>query len=287
MIDTESLRYTIYYIDMINQHSNSLTSLNKIADFKTINQLLWIDEQEQAYLNQIAKVKKHLLESISAYEALEYRLNKLYFQGEIEPITSKYHQSKIKFSYPKTLPSLLLSANKGLKVGAQFNYALFSQNCGAYGEYGSCKGQIDFADIELKGNMKLNLFDKKSFDPNLLLEAKASAKLADIEIVSQAGNQYLDVEWGNSVSLFEAIALAEANISKDGVDFDVEAGASIATFESVLTFDLLGIDIELTYIQDLGALKAGFNYGLGESEIEFGGCFSALIGGGFNVKIDY
>ena len=287
MIDTTSLRYTIYYIDLISQNTNSLTSLNTFSDFKIANQLLWIDQNEQSYLNQIVKLKNHLLESISAYEALEQRLNKLYFQGEIHPVTISRHQIKTKFTYSKTLPSLLVSINKGIKLGGQLDYAMMSYQSGLYGEHGSCKGRIDFMALDLKANAKLSLLDQKTFDPKLYLEAKASASLTDMEIVSQKGNEYVNVEWGNSVSLLEAIALAEAKIDKEGVNFDMEVGASIANFESVLTFDILGVDIELTFIQDIGAIKAGFNYGLGESEIEFGGCFSALFGGGFNVKIDY
>ncbi len=287
MIDTNKIRNLVIDLQSIFNQQRSLVKRNTNCDFVTTSQLLKIDQKEQLYLEKVKLIIHYFNESITVYENMEARLMNLYFQGEVQPIHTQMHHFNVDFTYPKKLLSIPLIIKNGIKVGMDLEYSFLKYACGVYGEYTNAKANFDFIHFDLDGKANFQIFENKKIDPQLLLKAATEANVVDLKSNIGIKNDYVGVEWGNGISLFEANALAKAEIAKDKVAFDVDVGASIASAESILSFEILGIDIELTLQGKFGSVGAGLNYTLGASEIEFGGTISALYGGGFNVKIDY
>ena len=286
-IDLNKLRFVIYRLNDINQKQVRLLSKNTTVDEAMKTQLIKIDQKEELYDQQLKRILNHIQESVNRYEQVEVKLANIYFNGEIKPLSSKNHYYQMNYKYPKTFTSIPIMMKKGITLGFELDYALNHLESGIYGEYGKSEFALDLLDFNVLTNANIQLFQKEQFDPKLALTGKVAAKVMDTNVSYEIANQYLGVTLTNALYLLEANAIADANVSKSSVGVDLELGASIVTAQSSLSFELLGIDIELSVKGQLGSVGASYNYTLGADSIEFGGSVSALFGYGFNVKIDY
>lgn len=151
------------------------------------------------------------------------------------------------------------------------------------------KHQLDIGlmNVDMNANASATLFDDHLFDPKLNLEVGASCSLAHGIITDRWSNSFSSIQTKVVGEVGVAYAQGSAVISKDEVKLSGNVGAAGLRGKASGAIEFMGITISGSLSGDVGSVGIGGTLSASKDSFEIGGNLSCLLGGGFDLKIEW
>lgn len=151
------------------------------------------------------------------------------------------------------------------------------------------KHQLDigFMNVDMNANASAALFNEHMFDPKLNLAVGASASLAHGIITDRWSNSFTNIKTKIIGEVGVAYVQGSAVISKDEVKLSGDVGAAAFRGKASGVIEFMGITISGSVSGDVASVGIGATLSASKDSFEIGGNLSCLLGGGFDLKIEW
>ena len=171
-------------------------------------------------------------------------------------------------------------------IGAKAEGSLAGASVKASNGYASGSAKVNVGKGAVKGEAHA-MFDPSSKEFNAGVEAKASVQGIEGSAEGRLGTDDMNAHVKAEGTVGYAGAEAKASIGNDGITAKASAEVCAVKGEAKAGFTVFGIEIDLGVEGKAGAAGVEGEFAANSKGISFGAGASAIVGLGFDVKIDW
>lgn len=238
-------------------------------------------------LQKIDNIETYLLNSMQAYESLEYDL-----QNRANVMTSdkQWTSDKFKFQHDirfKNNSNFDLDERLMIGIGAvgSMSFSIYqTTNHSALGNV-NVQTNINVGHIAVSGKGTGIILKDGKINPSLNVDVEARGSLFQAQVQAGYKNKVFGAQGDVQVDVGTAHAKAKAIISKEEVSLKADYGVAAIRGKAHGRISLFGFHLDATVEGEALAFGAGAEFSKGKDYVEIGGKFSLFAGLGFKIRI--